>query len=240
MRQAPIGIVGDGRLARHLSHYLKLLELPVYQWSRGADPNALFLSELFSECDKILLLINDSAIEPFILANPFLRTKKLIHCAAALDSKYAYCAHPLMTFSDQLYDFDFYKRVPFILTEPSVKLQDLLPGLPNPSFNITPEQQAYYHSLCVISGNFTTLLWQKCFNEFEQHLRLPPETALPYMHKIFDNLSIDPKQALTGPLARGDKQTIESNLRALNQDPYKQVYQAFIDAFHHEKLKETS
>ena len=32
----PFGIVGDGRLARHLQHYFDLLGLPVRSWSRCA------------------------------------------------------------------------------------------------------------------------------------------------------------------------------------------------------------
>jgi phosphoglycerate dehydrogenase-like enzyme len=33
----PIGIVGDGRLARHFLHYFSLLGLPVRAWSRRAS-----------------------------------------------------------------------------------------------------------------------------------------------------------------------------------------------------------
>ena len=52
------------------------------------------------------------------------------------------------------------------------------------------------------------------------------------------NIAADAKQALTGPLARNDTNTITANLAALTGDAYQQVYQAFVTAYQEEKNNE--
>ena len=53
------------------------------------------------------------------------------------------------------------------------------------------------------------------------------DESLNYFQKA---LTIDPDNALTGPLARKDFKTIKRNLSALANDPYKKVYEAFLNA----------
>ena len=76
------------------------------------------------------------------------------------------------------------------------------------------------------------------FNELQQRFQIPSEAALPYLKQIMHNLEYHPEIALTGPLDRNDQQTIAANLLALDQDPYQQVYSAFVNAYrqmHHSK-----
>lgn len=49
--------------------------------------------------------------------------------------------------------------------------------------------------------------------------------------QTLQNINQDYKHALTGPLARGDQDTIEKNLSALNNDAFKPVYESFINAY---------
>ena len=63
--KTPYGIVGDGRVARHFAHYLNLKKIPYKQWSRSAVP-AIEPAVVLAECETILVLISDSAIEPWI------------------------------------------------------------------------------------------------------------------------------------------------------------------------------
>ena len=99
---APIGLVGDGRAARHFLHYFNLLGLPVCAWSRRASrasPPAVLAA-----CRTVLLLIQDAAIVPFIEAWPALARKRLVHFSGSLVTTVAEGAHPLMTFGHDLYD----------------------------------------------------------------------------------------------------------------------------------------
>ncbi len=226
---APIGIVGDGRLARHFHHYLSLLGRPAIAWSRrqhAADP-----PRTFESCRTILVLVRDEAIVPFVDAWPALRTKQLVHCAGSLVTNAAQCAHPLMTFGESVYDLPTYERVPFVLDVGATPFAELLPGLANPSFAIPAADRPYYHALCVMAGNFSTLLWRKLFDELEDRFGIPASAAHGYLSQVTALLLHDPGRALTGPLARGDGATISANLRALDGDRFHQVYEAFVRAY---------
>ena len=98
----PFGIVGNGRVARHFSHYFTLLGLPVSAWSRRArGPSP---PEALASCRTILVLISDAEVAPFIDAWPPLQEKRLVHCSGSLVTAAAEGAHPLMTFGPALYD----------------------------------------------------------------------------------------------------------------------------------------
>jgi hypothetical protein len=224
----PFGVVGDGRVARHFCHYFDLLGLPYLRWTRreprASPPDAL------ASCGPILLLISDTSIVPFVEAWPALRQRRLVHFSGRLVTAAARAAHPLMTFGADLYDIETYRALPFILDADGPPLPDLLPGLPNPSFTIPAAERPYYHALCVLAGNCSTLLWQKLFDGFERRLGLPPAAAHPYLARVAENLMTDPGRALTGPLARGDADGIAANLQALEGDPFLAVYAAFVRA----------
>jgi len=221
----PIGIVGDGRVARHFSRYLQLLGCPFVAWSRrssvAAPPEAL------ASCTTILLLIHDGAIEPFITAWPALRDHQLVHCSGGLVTDLAEAAHPLMTFGPELYDLETYRAIPFVLDSGGTPFHELLPGLPNPSFAIPAGDRPYYHALCVMAGNFSSLLWLKLFDELQGRFGIPASAARPYLTRTMNNLLADGSRALTGPFARGDDRTIAATLKSLDGDPFQAVYLAF-------------
>ncbi len=232
MGQVPeYAIIGAGRMARHFCHYLHLLNIPYRQWSRKADPAHVKLEEVIDGCKSILILINDGAIESFINAHPFLKKKVLVHFSGSLNTSLANGAHPLMTFNDKLYSLDTYQKIPFVIEKTDTAINELLPGLANPSFVIPRELKAFYHAMCVLSGNFTAILWQKFFTELETTFNIPKEMAHPYLEQIVLNLQNNPQSALTGPLSRNDLVTINANLQALAKDPFQKVYQAFWDIY---------
>jgi hypothetical protein len=232
MRQVPpYAIVGAGHMARHFCYYLEQLAIPYRQWSRQMANASGVLSEIIDCCNPILLLINDEAIEPFIKVNPNLKSKTLVHFSGQLVSAQAYSAHPLMTFAQTLYPLTTYQHMPFIIEKEGPEFSTLLPGLANPHFAIAAKLKPFYHSLCVLSGNFTVLLWQKFFKELENTFHIPAEYAFPYLQQVCINLKQHPQAALTGPLVRGDLATIAANLAALSNDPFQNIYQAFVELF---------
>lgn len=228
MNDPQITLIGSGKVAHHFSHYLKLLNMPHQIWSRKCDPHFEMLQNVIEKSNRILLLISDEAIEEFIKKYIPNKKKIIIHFSGQLLTPHAYGLHPLMTFSKQLYDLKTYQSIPFIMDKGTPSLKFLLPGLPNSSYVIQSELKALYHSLCVMSGNFTCLLWQKLFDDFETKLKLPKETAMPFLKQIYKNLSTHAEDALTGPLERQDKMTISKNLHALQHDPYQKIYQSFV------------
>lgn len=233
MRQVPTYlIIGNGRVARHFRHYLSSLSLLNFQWSR-ADDRAL-LQPLVKKASHILLLVSDGAIET--LAQEIETSAFKIHFSGALVTPHAFGAHPLMTFGSSLYAPEKYKEMTFIVDRGAPDFSELLPGLPNPHAVLDPALKGKYHALCVMAGNFSCILWQKLFEDFAGEMGLRPDVAHPYLRQQMENLISDHKTALTGPLARGDNATIARNLAALDGDPFKKVYQSFVDVYK-EKVK---
>ncbi len=241
MRQVPhflqFALLGGGRMARHAAHYLKLLNIPFQQWNRSQDSDAL--SRCLENSSHVLVLVSDSAIVELTLKAKDLLglaksgEKTWVHFSGCLTSPHAIGAHPLSSFSDSLFDEAEYRQIPFMIETP-YKMAETLPGLPNPEYSIDPLQKPLYHSLCVLSGNFTTILWAKLFSELTKTFGIPAAAAIPYLRAIFKNLEIhaaaEGKVPLTGPLARGDKATIKANLDALGSDPFATIYKAFVKA----------
>ena len=238
-------ILGGGRLARHMRHYLCLLDQPCSAWARDRnsplnsfdDPDTeQRLRRTIAPASHVLLLVSDDAIAPLVRRYPILHGKTLIHCAGALSLPGIAGAHPLMTFADELYTLEEYRAIPFMV-EMGYRFKDLFPALPNPQHTVSVEQKAFYHALCVMAGNFPQILWQAVSSRLSGNLGLPASVLTPYLRQVVGNFCSDPQAALTGPLSRGDGQTISRNLNALANDPLQELYQAFL-ALHRQGLEE--
>ena len=70
------------------------------------------------------------------------------------------------------------------------------------------------------------------FNAGEE-FSISHKVAYPYLIQQTKNLFAYPPSALTGPLARGDEKTIEENLKALEDDPFRDIYKSFIACYQH-------
>ncbi|MEZ0392963.1 MAG: DUF2520 domain-containing protein [Pseudobdellovibrionaceae bacterium] len=220
-------VIGAGRAAQNFVCYFKLLGLQFEQWNRHETTQKLKVQ--LQTATHVLLLISDRAISEFHQTHLSNYPGQTLHFSGALEVPGVISVHPLMTFTDRLFSLEDYKKIPFVTTSQE-DFSKLLPGLPNPSFYLNPEKKAYYHALCVLSGNFTTLLWQK-MNEGLRELGLPEGIQIPYMEQIFKNLKDNPGAALTGPLMRKDLQTVLANDRALSQDSSREIYRAFVHTY---------
>jgi predicted short-subunit dehydrogenase-like oxidoreductase (DUF2520 family) len=236
MRQVPRSktflIIGRGRVARHLAHYFTL-EGFAFRTHNRHEPFENFKSGL-SESTHVLLAISDVGVEPFCLANAeWLNEKTVVHFSGSLSTPLAHGAHPLMTFSNDLYLLETYRALAFICESPD--FENLLPGLKNPHFVLDASLKPLYHAWCVMSGNFSTLLWESFFEQLESRMGLPRSVAMPYLKQLTQNLAQSSAGAtvLTGPLTRGDSETLARNLGALKSEgsAYASVYTAFVDSY---------
>lgn len=226
-----IGIIGNGCLAIHITHYLKLLNVPFKQWTRESKAP---LQSFSDECDIILIMISDDQIQDFITDNN-LSLKNCYHFSGSQSVSGAISCHPLMTFSKELYTLEFYQSVPFVCEAGGEKLKSDIPELINKFTTIKSEDKALYHALCVMSGNFTTILWQKFFTEMQSLTDLSLSELTPYLDAITSNLKRDFQTALTGPFARKDIKTINDNINSLSGDKFQQIYESFAGALLTEK-----
>ncbi len=237
MRQVPhYLIIGNGRVARHFLHYFNLLNIQCDNWHR--QESFALLSEKINQATHILILISDSEIEKFAEMHLRHTDAMLIHFSGSLVSEKIFGAHPLMCFNPTLYSDDQYPKIPFIIDHDAPDFESLLPGLPNQHVRLNKEQKAKYHALCVMSGNFSCILWQKLFSGLEKEFQIPAEIAHGYLMQQTNNLIQNPKTALTGPLVRNDKNTLEKNISALANDPFQTIYKSFVTCY--EQLQKVS
>lgn len=226
-------LIGSGRLARHLASYFKSKNLAFDTWSRKSS-DSVSLSEYLEHSDIVLLAISDQAISTFyedlIKTSPHLEEKIWVHFSGALSHPKILSFHPLMSFGPDLYDLSTYQNIPFVTENSKNPFAQVFPQLENPSYVISPEKKALYHSYCVMSGNFTQLLWWMVEESFSTDLGLPPKTLLPYKTQIFANALKGSRQALTGPLVRNDQETIQKHLSALPLEQ-AELYRQFVSLF---------
>lgn len=222
-------LIGSGRVANHLKHYLAMLDFPPLQWSHHDSHEKLV--ELLKRSDRVALAISDDAIAPFTADYRELLSNRLVfHFSGSLYHPEIPSAHPLMTFADRLYEKSRYQQILFVTEKGRPSLSELLPELGNSSVAISSEQKPLYHALCVCGGNLATLLWAEVLKEFE-HLKIPAGALRPYLEQILTNVLQDKERALSGPLQRGDIQTVRRNLDSLKGHRIKSIYQAFLEWF---------
>lgn len=246
-RQVPkkIAIIGDGKVARHMVHYFELIGQPHTQWSRkqaAANTSSLAqyqriqnkiiqsenesLAQCIDDIEHVLILIPDDQIEAFIASNLILKNKTCIHFSGSLNTELAVGCHPLMTFGSSLYDLETYKNIPFIIDE-GLDFKEIFPLFDNPVYDLNVEYKAIYHAFCVMAGNFSQMLWKKISEEMP-NIDLPQDVMSIYLAQNTANFIANPKTSATGPLVRGDFQTIQKHIQALSNHPLLGVYKSFM------------
>lgn len=221
------GLIGNGRISKHLQHYFKLLGLEYILWDRSQK---LRPEETLKKSTFNLVCISDDAIEGFLKKYPTLNEKPCIHFSGALTINLAQGFHPHCNFTQHLYDQDFYPRIPFVIEKGEYTFKYIFPSFENPHFEIDSQNRAKYHALCVMAGNFPTMLWSEISKNYE-FLNLPKDFFFPYIENIVREYQRDPNNALTGPFVRKDINTIEKNLSSLEGSTLKKIYQAFKNTF---------
>ena len=203
------------------------------QWSR-AQQTTEQLQDHLKTATHVLVLISDDAIEPFIIAHrPHNHSHQTwIHCSGSLTTQYAIGAHPLQTFpSTPLYTLELYQQIPFIIDPTDKAFDAYLPGLPNPSYTIDLSNKAYYHAMCVLANNVSTLLWQKFYQEMQQRFGIDQRDLQPFLISTLNNIKDNPDNALTGPIARRDHNTLKRNATALQGDAFESIFNAVVQTF---------
>lgn len=233
MDRPTYGLVGRGRVATHLRHYLELERQRVRHWHRGLEEPP---SVTLEGATVILLAISDDALAAFVDAHPGLGDCPMVHFSGSLTLGGVCGLHPLMTFGPDPYDLATYRAIPFIEERGGASFHDIFPALDNPVFALDPDLKPLYHALCVLAGNFTTVLWAKAFEEFEGTLGLPREVLRPFLERTVANTLDAGSAALTGSMARSDRGTIARDLAALDGDPFGEVYRAVARVFETEEV----
>lgn len=224
-------LIGSGRLARHLQHWVTLLpnssKIKLLTWDRHQDPH--LLKSHLREASYVWLAISDQALAGFYEQRLQGFDVKVVHFSGAFHHPDMFAAHPLMTFSDQLYTDETYSQIQFALTG-ATDLQQVMPGFTNSFFILKPELKPLYHALCVVAGNFPQMLWSEVEKTVSEN-QIPFEAFEVYIRQATENFISMKKQALTGPFVRRDKETINKNIQALNGSALQNIYTTFQKEF---------
>ena len=232
MQQVPrYVIVGNGNVAAHMCYYFECLKLDFKQWSR--NDSLVSLDNLLDNATHVLVLIKDAEIQNFIQKHLLNRLDKLIivHFSGLLNIENAYSAHPLQSFPNKyLYSLAEYKSITFITTNKNIAFSQLLPMLPNANFYISKDDKAYYHALCVLANNVTTLIWQKFYSEMKNRFDIKADYLTPFLETTFKNIKQN-HHALSGPIARGDNITLQKDLESLVGDDFYDFFKVIVNQF---------
>ncbi len=238
-----ITLIGAGNVATHLYNALKKCEkVAVNQWfSRDLTQISKYNTEVsitdnlqeLKESDVYIIAISDDAIEDVSKQLPF-DNRLVVHTSGSvrlydIDMKHHKRGvfYPLQSFSKAV-ELNF-SEVPICIEalrkEDFNTLKTIGEALGCKVHKVNTNQRKALHLAAVFANNFTNQIYRLaheiCESEAADFDILKPlikETA----RKIN---TVSPYKAQTGPAKRGDKKTIKKQLKMLDNDMQKDVYE---------------
>lgn len=203
------------------------------------DPGALV-----RDSDVLFLTVPDSCITSVyeeIAAYP-IRGKYICHCSGSMTSgeafpgidetgAYEYSVHPLFAVSDPYTAYLELSDVFFTIEGNRDHLADMMQMLQDAGLTVQPldpAQKTRYHTAAAMASNLMIgllsesmeQLMQCGFSQEDARRALGPLVRGNVNHFLSDG----PEDALTGPVERGDSQTIRKHLRTLGNSDAGAVY----------------
>lgn len=200
------------------------------------------IGELVKASDMIFLTVPDGAIKDVFVSieKESVKNKIICHCSGALSAAifsetdqtnvFGYSIHPLFAISSKYEAFKEISKAFFTIEgHPQYlqKMKFMLESLGNPVQIISNENKVKYHAAAVFASNLVEalvfmgeqLLMQCGFSDEDAKAAL-----MPLFINNCENIGrYGVQKALTGPVERGDLQTVKKHMEALNGN-YKQVY----------------
>ena len=193
---------------------------------------------LVKNSDVIFITTGDDEISKVCsnLAEKNLLTKGkiVVHMSGALSSRIlhsaiergccVYSLHPLQAFADvEKASLDLNNTVFSI--EGDLERMDIMESIlektGNPYYKLTQQQKGIYHAAACVLSNYMVTLMDYGLSLYKS-IGIDGQDALnavrPLIQGTLDNvMELGPEGALTGPIARGDIQTVKSHVEALKK-----------------------
>lgn len=141
-----------------------------------------------------------------------------------LPAESCFSFHPVHSFSGEKDDIDALAKAVFTLEgdkEAVAAILDEVKPLGNKIIRINSEDKVLYHGACVIASNYiTTLLYKsmKIFKDIGISENEAKEILEPLVKGAVENtFKKGPDKSLTGPIARGDSDTVLKHLKDFNK-----------------------
>ena len=230
-----IGIIGSGRAGSALGAALASVGHPVTgvtarsqaSLDRAArllpDVPILSPAEVTARADVVLVGVPDSAISEVAQSLPLTAEQYVVHLSGAHGlgplaglAAMPVALHPSMTFPGGAVKLD---GIMFTATSPDEArpmVERLVKALGAQLQWVADEQRARYHAGLTHGANhLTTLLTQAVGVLREAGVADPAATLRPLLAATLDNTLRSGHHALTGPIARGDVDTVAAHLSVL-------------------------
>jgi predicted short-subunit dehydrogenase-like oxidoreductase (DUF2520 family) len=219
LSDARVGVVGAGRLGTALAASLRELGIAVDgPTGRGEAPR---------DCDAIVLCVPDGEIPAAAAAvagaAPLIGHTSGATPLSALGATAAFGLHPLQTFTEESGGLSAFAGAGCAIAGSTAEAlafaAALAQALGMTPFEIDDEGRAAYHAAASVTSNFVVTL-QAAAERIAAGAGLEAEEArrllVPLLRRTVDNLAeLGPRDALTGPVARGDDATVEAQRRAV-------------------------
>lgn len=211
----------------------------------GAGDIYLSIRDLPS-ADLIVLTTPDHCIGDIVqqlLDNPALYPDTIIcHCSGTLTSDCLVelksrgfrraSIHPMMSFRQPQVSVKQFANTPCAVEGDvqAVKvLTELFTAIGGVVYPLKKENKILYHVAAVFASNYQVTLAQKayeCFLNAGIEEKLANQLIKKLMETVISNLSLShpPKQALTGPISRGDKTTVAEHLKNIHDPNLQDLY----------------
>jgi len=201
------------------------------------------ISDLVAKSEGIFITTNDDQIETACrqLADSVITLKGMFvaHMSGALSSEVlesahkkgavTFSLHPLQAFADVDKSVTDLKNTYFGIEgqERLEILEEILKQTGNPFLRLLPEQKTRYHIIaCVVSNYLVALIdyGVEMFGSMGIDTDKGLQALMPMIKGTVENIAqLGLEEALTGPIARGDLQTIEKQLGIFGAEEIKQA-----------------
>jgi predicted short-subunit dehydrogenase-like oxidoreductase (DUF2520 family) len=190
--------------------------------------------------DIIIITVPDDLIGKIAkeLASPTLpwKDKQVFHCSGLHSSQIlkpleklgaaTASFHPIQTFPSKKADPGLFKNI-YVSLEGNPRAQktaeDMITKIGGRTFSIQAKDKPLYHSACSIASNLLVVLLDTAFELFKQtgiSEKKAFEILYPLIKRTLQNVKdFSIPHALTGPVKRGDIETISQHLRSLKEMP---------------------
>jgi len=213
----------------------------------------LFITTNDDEISKVSKrLVEESVLKP---------NQILIHMSGASSSElledakkcgcFTFSLHPLQAFADIEKAVRDLSNTVFSIEGDAEKIsviEDILKKLGNKYFKINKDQKSIYHAVACVVSNYLVTLMEYGLNLFTT-IGIDKDEGykalLPLIEGTINNIyKLGTEEALTGPIARGDAQTIRSHIKSINNicpenlELYKEMGLKTIELAQKNKLKD--
>lgn len=238
LETAQVGVIGPGRVGCALASALREAGIAVDgPWGRGETPGP---------CDALVLCVPDAEIEAAAAAAAG-GARLVGHTSGASGlgalapaGGEAFGLHPLQTFSERAEGLGAFAGAACAVAGSTPQAlafaTELGLALGMQPFEIDDEGRAAYHAAASMASNFVVTL-AAAAETIAAGAGLEPAQArallAPLLRRAVDNLAeLGPERALTGPVARGDAQTVAAQRQAVQQSA-PQLLGLFDELVHH-------